>query len=113
MGGAGPTPSPMQTPQPAAGLAQNSKVQVQMALDMLQQSLPGLGVTTPEGKAVLAALTTLSKTFGPQEAKSRELIPTEIMQLLASLPQAGGASPGQRQIAAAPPPGAGAPPLPM
>jgi len=40
-------------------------------------------------------------------------MPAEILQMIQTLPQAGGASPEQRSIAQAPVPGMQQPPLPM
>jgi hypothetical protein len=102
----------MSTPEPAKGLQANAKVEIVNAIDLMTKALPSLGVQTEEGKAVLAALTGLSRAFGKSENKARELIPAQVMQNLASLPQAGGASQGQRQMAAQPPAGATQPPLP-
>ena len=101
----------MATPQQPKGLQQAAKVHVSMAMDLLSQSLPALGPDSEEGQAVIKTLGTLGKVFGKGQDKSRELVPAEILQLLSALPQAGGASPGARQVGAMPPPGAGGPPM--
>jgi len=106
----GPTGSPMSQPQQAEGLKTAARVNITMAIDILQQSLPAMGAATEEGQAVLNALKTLTKAFGKTETKSRELIPAEIMQLLSALPQTN-PGPGMKAGAARPVPGVGAPPV--
>lgn len=106
-GGGAPPPvsAPMSTPQPAEGEKQSAMTQVQMAIDLLEQTLPVLGTDSDEGQAVLSALGGLSKKFHSKREKGRELIPSELMNLIAS--QTRGSMQG-----AAPtmPPGAGAQP---
>lgn len=109
----GPLPSPIATPEPKEGLKQSAMVNVQMAIDLLTQSLPSLGSMSEEGDAVLNAIKTLSKKFGKSETKNRELIPAEILQLVRNLPQAGGATPQAKAMMAAPVPGLQTPPTPM
>ena len=104
-----PGGSPMTTPQEPKGQQQAAKVQVMMAMDLLAKSIPELGPSTEDGAAVLKALGSLSKAFGKVQDKTRELIPAEILQLLSSLPQAGGSSPGAKQMAQTPPQGMGMP----
>lgn len=109
-----PTSSPMATPQPGAGLAQAARTSVQAAIDVLQQALPALGATSDEGQAVLNALKTLTKSFGRSESKNRELMPAEIMQLLAGLPKGTGGPVGAPSPMMPKPPGAaGAAPPPV
>jgi hypothetical protein len=100
----------MSQPAAADGLKASAQVNITMAIDILQQSLPAIGVQTPEGQAVLNALKTLTKAFAETESKSRELIPAEIMQMLSALPQTN-PSPGMKAGAARPMPGMGAPPV--
>lgn len=83
--------APMSTPQEPEGQKQGGMVQVAMAIEMLQQSLPQVGSHTEEGKSVLKALTQLSRHFG--KPKHRELIPAEIQQMVGAMPQAGGGGP--------------------
>jgi hypothetical protein len=103
-GGAGaqmpPRTSPMSTPQPNEGEKQGASVQVQMAMDLLEQTLSAFGSESDEGQAVLTALKSLGGKFGSKREKGRDLIPSEIMNLVSSMPKS--ARPG-----AAP---AGAPP---
>ena len=108
-----PAPAPMATPEPKEGLRQAAMVNVQMAIDLLTQSLPALGSTSDEGDAVLNAVKTLSKRFGKSESKTKELIPAEILQMIKTLPQAGGRSPEAKAIMGAPIPALSTPPTPM
>lgn len=98
----------MAQPQQAEGLKQAARVNVTMAIDILQQALPAMGAASEEGQALLNALKTLTKAFGQTEQKSRELIPAEIAQMLSALPQTN-PSPAMRAASARPIPGAGAP----
>ena len=109
----GPMSSPMSTPEPKFGSKEAAMVNLSMALDLIEQSLPALGSESAEGKQAVAALRTLSGLLGPKKAKTAELQPAEIQQLLGALPQAGGASPEAKAMAAAPPIPGGAPPAPM
>jgi len=94
-----PVSSPMSNPQPNEGEKQAAMSQVQMAVDLLEQTLPPFGSETPEGKAILSVLKVLSATFGEKKDKARGLIPSEIMNLVASLPKGA----GQGAPAGAPP----------
>ena len=89
----GPGGSPMTTPQPAHGDKQNAMVNVNLAMDLLEQTLPSLGSESEEGQAVLKALSGLSSRFAQTRAKTQELVPAELAQLMQSLPQMGGMSP--------------------
>ena len=108
-----PMASPMSTPEPKMGSKSAANINIQMAMDLLEQSLPALGSESEEGQQIMKSLTSLHKVFGKREAKNRELMPAEILQMMQTLPQAGGASPEQRSIAQAPAPGMQQPPLPM
>lgn len=119
-----PMASPMSTPEPKAGQREGALINVSMALDLIEQSLPAIGSETPEGRKLMQALGNLISVLGPKKQKAQDLQAAEILQLLQNLPQAGGGSPGARQMAAAgpdlglmsqppaPPPGGGAPPTP-
>lgn len=95
---AGPVSAPMSTPEPKAGEKQNALINVSLAMDLLEQTLPPLGSETEEGQTVLGVLKTLSSKFGATRSKSKELVPAELMQLMQNLPQAGGASPEQKAM---------------
>lgn len=99
-----PVSSPMSTPQPNEGEKQGAMTQVQMAMDILERSLPAFGSESEEGSTVIDALAKLGKRFGgAQRAKSKEMMPSEIMNMVASLPKG---PMGAHPI----PPGAGGPP---
>lgn len=119
-----PMPSPMMTPEPKTGQREAALINVSMALDLIEQSLPAVGSTTPEGRKLLQVLGSLTSILGAKKQKAQDLQSAEILQLLQNLPQAGGGSMGAREMAAAgpnlgmmsqppaPPPGGGAPPTP-
>ena len=119
-----PMPSPMATPEPKMGQRENALVNLSMAMDLIEQSLPALGSESPEGQKAVSALTALTAVLGPKKQKAQDLQQAEILQLLQNLPQAGGGTMATKQLAAAgpnlgtmtpPPPAAapaGAPPTP-
>lgn len=98
-----PMPSPMSTPEPKAGQREAAMINVSMALDLIEQSLPAIGSETPEGQSLMSALSKLSSVLGPKKQKTNELQSAEILQLLQNLPQAGGGTPVSRAIAGGPP----------
>ena len=108
-----PMSAPMLTPEEKQGDQANAKVNVQMAMDLMQQALVTFGSESKEGKKILEVITSLARVFGETEGKTRELIPAEIMQMIQALPQTGSASPALRSLAAAPVPGLSSPPLPI
>lgn len=72
---------------------------VQVALKLLEQSLVPFGSGSQEGGAIMKAISALTKAFGKDEEKSKELMPAELKQALmgpgGAPPQpAGGAPPG-------------------
>lgn len=85
-------------------------VNLGMALDLIEQSIMGLGSETPEGKMALAAMSSLSKLLGPRKPAANELQPAEIQQLIGALPQGMQPQSGGAPGAGGPPPGA--PPAP-
>ena len=106
-----PMPSPMSTPEPKAGEREAAMINVSMALDLLDRSLPQIGSSTPEGRKLMSALNSLTSIIGAKKQKTDELQAAEIMQLLNNLPQAAGALPGGSAPGGAPP--MPAPPAPM
>ncbi len=102
-----PVSSPMSTPQDNAGDKQGAMAQVQMAVKILEQTLIAFGSDSKEGKAVLSTLSTLGKEFGESKDHGRALIPSEIMNLQATMPKGTGAPQG-----GAPAPGAAPQPQP-
>jgi len=107
----GPASAPMSTPQPNEGEKQGAMAQVQMATDLLEQTLKPFGSETEEGQVILEVLKKLGTKFGDKKEKARGLIPSEIMNLVSSLPKGVGGMPPPG--AGAPPPGAGMPPPQM
>ena len=114
-----PTGAPMSTPEPKEGEKMAAMVNVQIAMDLLQQSLPAFGSESKEGQDIMKVIKELTKQFGDRETKTKELIPAEIIQMMQTLPQAAGATPEQKvamnQPAISPPqpPQPAAQPLPM
>lgn len=110
-----PMSSPMSTPEPKMGSKEGALINIGMALDLIEQSLPALGSESDEGKQAMNAIRTLSGMLGPRKNKTNELQQSEILQMLQSLPQAGGMSPESRAMSQAPIPGMppGGAPQPM
>lgn len=109
----GPMSSPMSTPEPKLGNREGAMINLSMAMDLIEQALPALGSESPEGQRVLGALRTLTGIIGPKKAKTNELQTNEILQMLQSLPKAGGATPeGMAMAAGMPTPGTPPPPPP-
>jgi hypothetical protein len=100
-----PMGSPMSTPEPKMGSKEAAKINLGMAQDLLEQSLIALGSDSEEGKSVLSAIGTINKILGPRKNKTNELQQSEILQMLQTLPQAGGATPEGKALASAPLPG--------
>jgi len=63
-----------------------AKANVLIALSHLEKQLPLLGSDSEEGKALLSAISTLSKKFSGK--KSEDLAPSELMSLMGSQPDA-------------------------
>lgn len=96
----GPMAAPMATPELQMGNKEAAMVNLGMALDLIEQSLPALGSESAEGKMAIAALRSLSGVLGAKKASTNELQQAEIMQLLGALPQAGGGSSEARAMGA-------------
>lgn len=107
----GPMSSPMATPSPMAGMEKAARVQVQTAAEILQRELPHFPLDSEEFKSLSSALNTIQKAFGKSKDEDRKLFPAETMNILSAIGP-GAASPGQKVLAGAPPPGMGAPPPP-
>ena len=108
-----PMSSPMTTPEPQEGNMEQARLNVMMALDMLQNALTEFGMDSEEGMALQKVVGDITREFGERESSTRELMPAEIMNLVQTLPQAGGATPEARAIAQAPVPGTQQPPMPI
>ena len=117
-GDAPPMAAPMSTPEAKMGNIEAAKINISMAMDLIEQALPALGSESPEGQKALSVLRQMSSILGGRKEKTKELQNAEIMQMLQSLPQAGGATPEGKAMAgaptipgmSAPPPGGGMPP---
>ena len=111
-----PMASPMSTPEPKMGSKEAALINISMAMDLLEQSLPAFGSESAEGQKALNAIRQLSGLIGPRKGKTNELQQSEILQMLQTLPQAGGATPEGKAMAQAPIPGmpqaGGMPPTP-
>jgi len=97
-----PMASPMSTPEPKMGSREAALINVGMAMDLIEQSLPAIGSETGEGQKLVAALRSLTGAMGPRRQKVGELQNAEILQLLQNLPQAGGATPEMKAMAGMP-----------
>lgn len=97
-----PMSSPMSTPEPAMGSKEGAMVNISLAVDLMKRSLPGIGADSQEGRKVLAAMKSLMSVVGERKDSTEELKQSEILQMLQSLPQAGGQSPEGKAMAAAP-----------
>jgi len=86
----------MAKPQEKEGLKEAARVNVHIAMNMLEQALPIFGSEEKEGKSILKILNMLSKDFGKSDAS--DLVPAEILQMNKSLPQAGGGTEVQRML---------------
>jgi hypothetical protein len=100
-----PISAPMSTPEPKMGSKEAALINIGMAMDLLEQSLPALGPESEEAKKALDAIRSLTSVLGPRKGQVNELQQAEILQMLQSLPQAGGATPEGRALAQAPVPG--------
>jgi hypothetical protein len=94
----------MTQPTPNDGSRQMGFVQVETAMQMLEQALPTLGSNTPEGEACLKALQALSRVMNRQ--KSQDLVPAQIAELARAQQQSplaqmmgGGGAPAQAPAA--------------
>jgi hypothetical protein len=101
----------MAQPTPNDGARQMGMVQVETAMQMLEKALPVLGSNTPEGKACLAALNTLSQKFQRQEAE--QLVPAQIAEMARAQQASPLAQLMAKQGAAGQPPQGGAAPGPQ
>jgi hypothetical protein len=97
-----PMSSPMSTPEPAMGSKEGAMVNISLAVDLIKRSLPGIGADSEEGRKALSAIKTLMSVVGERKDSAEELKQSEILQMLQSLPQAGGQSPEGKAMAAAP-----------
>lgn len=100
-----PISAPMATPEPKMGSREAALINIGMAMDLLEQSIPALGPESEEARKTLDAIRNLTGVLGPRRGQTNELQQAEILQMLQSLPQAGGATPEGKALAQAPVPG--------
>ena len=100
-----PTAAPMSTPEPKMGSREAAMINLSMAMDLLEQSLPALGSESEEGQKAIRAITVLNGILGQRKSKVDDLQQSEILQMLQTLPKAGGATPEANALAKAPLPG--------
>lgn len=86
----------MAKPQQKEGVKEAARVNIHIAMNMLEQALPAFGSESEEGKKVLKILSMLSKEFGKTDAS--DLTAAEILQMNKSLPQVGGGTDVQRML---------------
>lgn len=108
--GGAPEAAPMTTPEAPEGLREAAKVDVMLAVKVLERALPAFGFDTKEGKAILNTLKSFSKVFGTSEQSTSELMPAEIQSLMQQMPQGAGGGPGAVPAPTAPAPGGMVPP---
>ena len=97
-----PMSAPMSTPEPKMGNREGAMVNLSMAMDLLKQSLPAIGAESEEGKKLLSAIRTITGVLGPKQDQASALQSSEILQMLQTLPQAGGATPEGKAMSQAP-----------
>jgi hypothetical protein len=100
-----PMAAPMSTPEKQMGTREAAMINISIALDLLDQSLPAVGAESDEGKAIMEASRKLGGLLGGKRNETGELQQSEILQMLQTLPKAGGMTPESRAIQSAPPPG--------
>lgn len=97
-GSAAPMAAGMTMPQSQAGKQTLGHVQVQIAMQVLEQALPMLGSNSKEGAAVIRSLDSLAKTFGNKD--NGDLVPAQLVSMMQNMPQMGGGAPMMRQLLA-------------
>ena len=110
--GTPPMAAPMSTPEPKMGSKEGAMINLSMAMDLIEQSLPSLGSESEEGQKALAAIRALTGVIGPRKGKTNELQQSEILQMLQSLPKGVGPN-AMGTPPAAGPAGGGMPPPPV
>ena len=85
-----PMASPMSTPEKQMGTREAAMINISIALDLLDQSLPAVGAESDEGKAIMEASRKLGSLLGGKRNETGELQQSEILQMLQTLPKAGG-----------------------
>lgn len=106
-----PVSSSGSSPQENEGEKLQAHARVQMGMTLLEQSLSAFGAGSPEGQSILSALKALGGKFGHDREKGREIIPSEVMNLVGGMPGGAGGAPagGPGGGMPPPPPGGGMP----
>lgn len=100
-----PAEAPMMAPQQAGGDEAMADVNVNLAMQVLSNTIAMYAPGSAKAVAVIDVLKRLSKDFGEKDKGSKDLMPAEIQQLLSSLPQhAGGQPPNPLMGGGMPPP---------
>lgn len=86
----------MNVPEPKEGKREAARVNVHIAMNMLEQALPVFGSESKEGKNILKHLSGLAKDFG--ENDTSDLHPAEIKQMVGQMPQMGGGTDVQKML---------------
>lgn len=86
----------MAKPQQKEGLKEAARVNIHIAMNMLEQALPVFGSESKEGMSIIKILGMLGKDFGKSDAS--DLVPAEVLQMNKALPQAGGGTEVQRML---------------
>ena len=97
-----PMSAPMSTPEPKMGNREGAMVNLSMAMDLIKQALPAIGSDSEEGKKLLSAIRMVTGVLGPRQDQADALQSSEILQMLQTLPQAGGATPEGKAMSQAP-----------
>lgn len=92
----GPAAAPMAAPQKKEGKEEKAHLSVHIAMNMLEQALPGFGAESKEGGVILKVLSTLAKAFG--ENDTSDLVPAEMAEIVSSMPSVGGGNPQQQAL---------------
>jgi hypothetical protein len=113
-GAGAPMGGPMSTPQPKMGAEVKAKASVEVAMKVLSMACSAFDPSGQEAHALRKALDGLAKAFGAGQHDAKDLVPTEIAQLMQGMkPPAGmpqGGPPGAPPPGAHPP-GPGGPPM--
>ena len=75
-----PMASPMSTPEPKMGNKEAAMVNLGMAMDLIEQTLPAFGSESEEGQKALQALRSLTTILGPRKNKTNELQQSKLQQ---------------------------------
>ena len=67
-----PMASPMTTPEPQEGNMEQARLNVMMALDMLQNALTEFGTESEEGMVLSKIVSDIASEFGERESSTRE-----------------------------------------